>query len=138
MQEYGPQKLAALFKALIFLRTKMAESHMSFILDKLGLSQLKDTFSRRKSLSLVEFVELGLTSRKSIMELRVECTVYGQDEKPRKGMNSAGRAPKFIISKEIIHRSRAMKNLLLAKVFLREQFIVECPNMVSENMSLVN
>ncbi len=63
---------------------------MSIILDKLGLPQIKETFAQEKitpnivgKLSLVEFAELGLTSRKSIMELRAECTVYGQ-EKPRK------------------------------------------------------
>eukprot|EP00112_Aurelia_sp_Birch-Aquarium-sp1_P022602 Seg6421.1 transcript_id=Seg6421.1/GoldUCD/mRNA.D3Y31 product="hypothetical protein" protein_id=Seg6421.1/GoldUCD/D3Y31 len=81
---------------------------MSSILDNLGLSQVKTMFSEQKitpdivgKLSLVEFAELGLTSRKSIMELRVECTVYGK-EKPRKEANPTGGAPKFTIPKEII------------------------------------
>ena len=82
---------------------------MSIILDNLGLPQLKEKFSQEKitpdivgKLSLAEFAELGLTSRKSIMDLRVKCTMYGcQDKKPGKEINSTGGAPKFIIPKEI-------------------------------------
>eukprot|EP00794_Sanderia_malayensis_P001890 gene1890-2144_t len=88
----------------------MAESPMCIILENLGLRQLKEKFSREKitpdivgNLSLAEFAELGLTSRKSIMELRVKCTVYGKDEQqPEKEMNATGGAPKFIIPKEIL------------------------------------
>ena len=102
------KQLLALKSKRTSLTIKMAEGRMSSILDNLGLPQIKKTFSEEKitadivgKLSLVEFAELGLTSRKSIMELRVECTVYGQ-EKPRKETNPTGGAPELTIPKEII------------------------------------
>ena len=81
---------------------------MSEILNKIGFSHVIDNFLREKitpnivsKLSLSEFEALGITNRRVIMDLRVQCSVFGSHV-PVKELSICGGAPKFCIPKVVI------------------------------------
>ena len=86
----------------------MADDVISTTLKKVGFSHVIANFTREKitpdivlKLSLNDFQLLGITNRKIIMELRVECSVFGSDA-PYKHPGDLGDALKFCIPKELM------------------------------------
>ena len=80
----------------------MAVSMMSSVLKKVNLGYLEGKFQQEKitpdlvcKLSVQELESLGLTSRRDMMALRIECAMFG-GETPRKVQASCG-APSFSI-----------------------------------------
>ena len=86
----------------------MADEAMIKILQDTGLSDKIDNFADEKitadivpKLSLVEFSQLGVTSRQNIMDLRMKCSVFNS-ALPEKSFNPCGGAPKFCIPKHVL------------------------------------
>ena len=82
-------------------------SSMSSVLKKVNLGDLAEKFWREKitpdlvcKLSVQELESLGVTSRRDIMALRIECATFG-GEALRKGQANCG-APSFSIPKCVL------------------------------------
>ena len=85
----------------------MAVSMMSSVLKKVNLGYLEEKFQQEKitpdlvcKLSVQELESLGLTSRRDMMALRIECATFG-GEAPRKVKATCG-APSFSIPKCVL------------------------------------
>ena len=85
----------------------MAVSMMSSVLKKVNLGYLEEKFQQEKitpdlvcKLSVQELESLGLTSRRDMMALRIECARFGGGA-PRKGKATCG-APSFSIPKCVL------------------------------------
>ena len=84
----------------------MGVSMMSSVLKKADLGYLEEEFQQEKitpdlvcKLSVQELESLGLTSRRDMMALRIECAMFG--EAPRKVKATCG-APSFSIPKCVL------------------------------------
>ena len=85
----------------------MAVSMMSSVLKKVNLGYLEEKFQQEKitpdlvcKLSVQELESLGLTSRRDMMALRIDCATFG-GEAPRKVKATCG-APSFSIPKCVL------------------------------------
>ena len=81
---------------------------MIAILQNLGLSDVVNKFTAEKvtpdivpKLSLVEFSQLGVTSRQKIMDLRVKCRVFSSTL-PETINGCNGGASKFVIPRRVL------------------------------------
>ena len=88
--------------------SNMADNSIVDVLRKLNLSHVQEHFLREKitpdivhKLSLTDLQTLGLTNRRKIMDLRIECAIYCPDV-PDREANLCG-APKYSISRETLH-----------------------------------
>ena len=86
----------------------MADDVISTTLKKFGFSHVIAKFYSRKNHTrhctetlFNDFQLLGITNRKIIMELRVECSVFGSDA-PYKHPGNLGGVPKFCIPKGLM------------------------------------
>ena len=97
---------------------------MSSVLKKVNLGYLEEKFQQEKitpdlvcKLSVQELESLGLTSRRDMMALRIECATFG-GEAPRKVKATCG-APSFSIPKCVLEN-------LLGKVSLSKKILPFC------------
>ena len=97
---------------------------MSSVLKKADLGYLEEEFQQEKitpdvvcKLSVQELESLGLTCRRDMMALRIECATFG-GEAPRKVKATCG-APSFSIPKCVFEN-------LLGKVSLSKKFLLFC------------
>eukprot|EP00794_Sanderia_malayensis_P012642 gene12642-13940_t len=96
------------------------ETQMKDALGKVNLSHLEGNFNREKitpdlvgKLSLIDLQRLGLTNRKKIMDLRIECASFGSNA-PEKTQFCG--APKYRISKNTLEEFVNSNNLILSPI----------------------